>query len=735
MSAEFSPYGQSVPPSAGGSQATLQGGSPYLRADPNLPKESLTSIPREFAPLLPAPATYNSSPLGKEGGYGESVRSPKRPFYKTLWFWIIVVVLVAVAVVLPVYFVVIKPKHHNGSSSNNSSSGASSNSSEAAGTPQPQARLVIGGDGSTVTKEDGTTFVYNNSFGGYWASNPSNPFDNSARANSWTPPLNESWRWGTDRIFGVNLGGLFVPEPFIVPALFEANPGAVDEWTLSTILASKGQLQEVMEHHYDTFITEEDIAQIAGAGLNWIRVPIPFWAIETWSDVGVDAQGQKVAEPFLARVCWKYILRLIGWARKYGLRVLLDLHTIPGSQNGYNHSGKLGSLNWLNGPMGIANAERSLDYIRTIVEFISQPEYKDVVQMFGILNEPFLPTIGRAPIESFYLQVYEMVREITGTGEGNGPIISFHDGFDALKNWAGFLPGADRIALDEHPYFAFNGQANREPVNITADGSDGTLMGGKWPKQACSAWSGAMNNSRKDFGITVAGEFSNAINDCGLWVVGVNVQAHYGDDCGYWQDASQWSDANKQGLLNFALASMDALGDFFFWTWKIGESTTTNTVQAPLWSYKLGLEGGWMPKDPRAAAGTCQKFGVAPQPFDGPFQPWQTGGAGAGTIAPEATASIAPWPPTLAVAHVPTPSASLLPQYTSTGTPVTLPPQTLAPTASVTPTVSAGNGWFDAKDTAPAVGPISACAYPNAWDAIGAQIPLSGCLPGPTAAA
>lgn len=140
---------------------------------------------------------------------------------------------------------------------------------------------------------------------GAGVSNAENPYDNSARPNSWTPPLNQSWRWGEDRINGVNLGGLFVPEPFIVPELFETNPGAVDEWTLSTILTGKGQLQSVLENHYDTFITEEDLAQIAGAGLNWIRVPIPFWAIETWTDVGVDGSGQTVAEPFLARVCWK----------------------------------------------------------------------------------------------------------------------------------------------------------------------------------------------------------------------------------------------------------------------------------------------------------------------------------------------------------------------------------------------------------------------------------------------
>ncbi len=30
-----------------------------------------------------------------------------------------------------------------------------------------------------------------------------------------------------------------------------------------------------------------------GAGLNWLRIPIAFWAIETWDD-----------EPFLEKVSW-----------------------------------------------------------------------------------------------------------------------------------------------------------------------------------------------------------------------------------------------------------------------------------------------------------------------------------------------------------------------------------------------------------------------------------------------
>jgi hypothetical protein len=34
--------------------------------------------------------------------------------------------------------------------------------------------------------------------------------------------------------------------------------------------------------------------------------------------------------------------------------------------------------------------------------------------------------------------------------------------------------------------------------------------------------------SRSAFGVTVAGEFSNGYNDCGLYLTGVNGMQHYG---------------------------------------------------------------------------------------------------------------------------------------------------------------------------------------------------------------
>lgn len=121
-------------------------------------------------------------------------------------------------------------------------------------------------------------------------------------------------------------------EPFIRPDIYQRYPGAVDEFTLSTLMAAdaaNGGLAQ-LETHYDTFIVsvymwqlsrtltkgfdldrtgyrgdgrsvfclpvsfQEQISRLLGAGLNWIRVPLAFWAIETWE-----------GEPYLEGTSWK----------------------------------------------------------------------------------------------------------------------------------------------------------------------------------------------------------------------------------------------------------------------------------------------------------------------------------------------------------------------------------------------------------------------------------------------
>ncbi|KAJ7487024.1 glycoside hydrolase family 5 protein [Mycena latifolia] len=719
----FTPYpnfSQPYPPCAGNSLAVSRPASQTDSYDVDLAASYPPPSPNNSALLL-APIGATARPVSDRSyraRYGATGGRNLKGKRRLVGLAALVGVVLVVAVIVIVFVVIQK---HNDAATESST--PSADTSSITGGAINVVGAVTGGDGSTVTTSTGDTFIYNNSFGGYWLADPENPFASGARANSWTPALNESWTWGVDRVYGVNLGGWFVLEPFIAPALFQPYPDAIDEWTLAALMRADNTLDAKMEAHYDTFITEKDIAQIAGAGLNWVRLPIPFWAISTWADVGTDGNGP-VAEPFLNGVCWKYIVRLLGWARKYGLRVNIDLHTVPGSQNGYNHSGKGGQINFLNGIMGVANAQRALDYIRIITEFISQPEYQDVVQMFGIVNEARMDVIGRPQLTAFYLQAHNMIRSITGLGEGQGPYISIHDGFDGLANWAGFLTGSDRVILDTHPYFAFSGAPNDAPI---ATSEDPASAGGPWPNQACATWAPSINQSRSTFGVTVAGEFSNGYNDCGLYLHGVGGTAQYGGDCTLWEDASTWNASIKAGVMQFALASMDALQDWFFWTWKIGEAAD-GVVRSPLWSYQLGLEGGWMPADPRTARGKCAAAGVTGPQFDGTFSAWQTGGTGAGTIAASATAEFGAWPPAT-ISNVDPAALTVLPTYTATASVPTL--TYIMPSATgsaVTTTASIGNGWANAGDTLPGVTAVAGCTYPDAWNALALPAPTALCI-------
>ena len=72
------------------------------------------------------------------------------------------------------------------------------------------------------------------------------------------------------------------------------------------------------------------------------------------------------------------------------------------SPQGYNHSGKSGEVDFLVGTMGLANAQRLLNYIRIFTEFFSQPEWNNLIVIFGVLNEPLMVVIGEDQLKALY---------------------------------------------------------------------------------------------------------------------------------------------------------------------------------------------------------------------------------------------------------------------------------------------------------------------------------------------
>lgn len=284
-------------------------------------------------------------------------------------------------------------------------------------------------------------------------------WDDSAQPNPNVPPLNQRFPYGTRPIRGVNLGGWFSIEPFITPSLFTQFPltdGIVDEWTLSQQLGSSAA--STIEDHYANFIEEEDFAQIAEAGLDHVRIQYSYWAVTTYE-----------GDPYVEHTSWRYLLRAIEYCRKYGLRVNLDFHGIPGSQNGWNHSGRQGPIGWLNGTDGSLNAQRALDIHDQLSQFFAQPRYKNVLAIYGLVNEPKMLILSIEDVLNWTTTATELVQK-----NGVTAMVAVSDGFLNLSKWKYILKdGPQNMLLDTHQYTIFNtgeiGLTHEAKINLVCN--------------------------------------------------------------------------------------------------------------------------------------------------------------------------------------------------------------------------------------------------------------------------
>lgn len=250
------------------------------------------------------------------------------------------------------------------------------------------------------------------------------------------------------KIKGVNLGNWLVLEKWMLPELFEGT-GAEDEVWLNRKM-NPAELKEKMKEHRDTFITEQDFAFIKEQGIWLLRIPVPYFIF-----------GDR--PPFNG--CVEYLDKAFDWAEKYGLQILIDLHTVPGSQNGYDNGGLTGVCKWCKNP-------EEVEFALTVLERLAK-RYGQRQGLYGIevLNEPisFLvyataPSTGKAVdkeeakgsgyvplpfLENFYRNAYRRLRKILPENK----TIVFHDGF-RLRHWGKFFrkEHMKKVVLDTHIY-------------------------------------------------------------------------------------------------------------------------------------------------------------------------------------------------------------------------------------------------------------------------------------------
>ncbi|KAI9826839.1 MAG: exo-1,3-beta-glucanase [Thelocarpon impressellum] len=368
---------------------------------------------------------------------------------------------------------------------------------------------------------------------------------------------------------GVNIGGWLVLEKWMSEGLFSGT-GAVDQWTFD----STGGAQQKLQNHWDTWFTEGDVQKIRATGINALRIPVGFWAYDNTGTPylqGADA----------------YLEKAIGWARNAGMKVWIDCHGSPGSQNGFDNSGHAGDVQWQQGD----NFVRSISVLMTMARKYGAQQYADTVVGLELVNEPI--SWGNNNIETtknFAAAAYTNVMSVL---DNKNLMIVMHDAFQGAGSWTEFparLQSNGNFGIDSHLYQCF--------VE-----SDSQLTQQQHIEKACD-WSWDLNKAKAVMP-TFVGEWSPVTNICvnpdGSTTPGTSCSTE-GCQCQS-VDFASWNDKMIEQVRRYVEAQLDTFesstNGYFMWAW-----------QGPGgWGFMNGIEKGSIPNPvtSRKYPGQCSR--------------------------------------------------------------------------------------------------------------------------------
>ncbi|GKZ80556.1 exo-1,3-beta-glucanase [Aspergillus niger] len=373
-----------------------------------------------------------------------------------------------------------------------------------------------------------------------------------------------SFDYKSQIVRGVNLGGWLVTEPWITPSLYDSTGGgAVDEWTLCQILG-KDEAQAKLSSHWSSFVTQSDFDRMAQAGLNHVRIPIGYWAVAP-----IDG------EPYVSGQI-DYLDQAVTWARAAGLKVLVDLHGAPGSQNGFDNSGHRGPIQWQQGD----TVNQTMTAFDALARRYAQ---SDTVTAIEAVNEPNIPGgVNEDGLKNYYYGALADVQRLNPS-----TTLFMSDGFQPVESWNGFMQGSN-VVMDTHHYQVFD-------TGLLSMSIDDHV------KTACSL---ATQHTMQSDKPVVVGEWTGALTDCAKYLNGVGNAARYdgtymsttkygdctGKSTGSVADFSADEKANTRRYIEAQLEAYEMKSGWLFWTWK--------TEGAPGWDMQDLLANQLFPTSP-----------------------------------------------------------------------------------------------------------------------------------------
>lgn len=346
-----------------------------------------------------------------------------------------------------------------------------------------------------------------------------------------------------EKVKGVNLGGWLVLEKWMHPALFDGYIAEhYDETSFCRCLSDEAKRARLQVHR-DTFITLNDFRWIRDVGLNSVRIPVPHWIFDDCA-------------PYVG--CAAYLDRAFDWAEETGLSILIDLHTAPGCQNGFDNGGITGVCDWRKDP---ANLDRTVMVLEKLCR-----RYRDRKAMLGIelLNEPSWENPFEL-VRDFTIRAYKACRAVLKDEQ----LVVFHDAF-RLKAWENILPEKEypNVVLDTHLYQCFDDGMNALP-----------------PEEHARI---ALTDRKAE--LTRASQYHRVI--VGEWSLGLTENEHWAqlDDTGRMLALRAYCDAQL-------LSQEECLG-WYFWSYKLIRAADDPSSKPGRdgWHYHQLVEAGIMPR-------------------------------------------------------------------------------------------------------------------------------------------
>ncbi|PKA59447.1 hypothetical protein AXF42_Ash016470 [Apostasia shenzhenica] len=275
----------------------------------------------------------------------------------------------------------------------------------------------------------------------------------------------------------------------------------------------------VMKEHWNTFIVEDDFKFLSENGLSAVRIPVGWW-------IRFD---ENPPHPFVGGSL-QALDNAFCWAEKYNVKVILDLHAAPGSQNGWEHSGTRDGLqSW-------AQTDDTIDQSVATIDFLAS-RYSRRSSLYGVelINEPLAPGVTLDRLKKYYKMGYSAVRKYTNVHVIMSNRLSISNPMELIQFASGFFG----VVIDVHYYNLFSrmfeGMSVQQNINYVENNRSatiGSLMVANGPLIFIGEWtdewdvSNATKEDYKSFGQVQLNVYGRATFGWCYWTL-KNVDQHW----------------------------------------------------------------------------------------------------------------------------------------------------------------------------------------------------------------